>query len=206
MADTPTSPRSTKTARSAGPKRAGAAKAPRTRAAAGTGRSRAGTRTSASRAGSTRRGARTTATTATPGPVDRVGDYAERAVLIPVGAALVARERVLSSVSDAFSSYSTPTKAQAQLRKFERRGSTARTRLEREVRKTRTRVERELRERRRELEERRDSFTKSLSAQVEQTQTQLEKAQAQIEDAVRARLEDGTDFASRVQERVLNLV
>jgi hypothetical protein len=203
MADTPTSPRSTKTARSAGPKRAGAAKAPRARAAAGTGRSRAGTRTTASRAGSTRRGARTTAT---PGPVDRVGDYAERAVLIPVGAALVARERVLSSVSDAFSSYSTPTKAQAQLRKFERRGSTARTRLEREVRKTRTRVERELRERRRELEERRDSLTKSLSAQVEQTQTQLEKAQAQIEDAVRARLEDGTDFASRVQERVLNLV
>ncbi len=201
MADTPTSPRSTKTTRSAGPKRAGAAKAPRARAAAGTGRSRAGTRTAASRAGSTRRGARTTAT-----PVDRVGDYAERAVLIPVGAALVARERVLSSVSDAFSSYSTPTKAQAQLRKFERRGSTARTRLEREVRKTRTRVERELRERRRELEERRDSLTKSLSAQVEQTQTQLEKAQAQIEDAVRARLEDGTDFASRVQERVLNLV
>jgi hypothetical protein len=203
MADTPASPRSTKTTRSAGPKRASAAKAPRARAAAGTGRSRAGTRTTASRAGSTRRGARTTAT---PGPVDRVGDYAERAVLIPVGAALVARERVLSSVSDAFSSYSTPTKAQAQLRKFERRGSTARTRLEREVRKTRTRVERELRERRRELEERRDSLTKSLSAQVEQTQTQLEKAQAQIEDAVRARLEDGTDFASRVQERVLNLV
>jgi hypothetical protein len=204
MADTPTSPRSTKTTRSAGPKRAGAAKAPRARAAADAGRSRAGTRTAASRAGSTRRGARTTATTATP--VDRVGDYAERAVLIPVGAALVARERVLSSVSDAFSSYSTPTKAQAQLRKFERRGGTARTRLEREVRKTRTRVERELRERRRELEERRDSLTKSLTAQVEQTQAQLEKARAQIEDAVRARLEDGTDFASRVQERVLNLV
>ncbi len=201
MADTPTSPRSTKTTRSAAPKRAGAAKAPRARAAADAGRSRAGTRTAASRAGSTRRGARTTAT-----PVDRVGDYAERAVLIPVGAALVARERVLSSVSDAFSSYSTPTKAQAQLRKFERRGGTARTRLEREVRKTRTRVERELRERRRELEERRDSLTKSLTAQVEQTQAQLEKAQAQIEDAVRARLEDGTDFASRVQERVLNLV
>ena len=206
MADTPTSPRSTKTTRSAAPKRAaGAAKSSRTRAGTGTGRSRASTRATASRVGSARRsaGARTTFA---PGPVDRVGDYAERAVLIPVGAALVARERVVSSVSDVFSSYSTPTKAQAQLRKFERRGSTARTRLEREVRKTRTRVERELRERRRELEERRDSLTKSLSAQVEQTQTQLEKAQAQIEDAVRARFEDGTDFASRVQERVLHLV
>src|SRR5690349_1458036 len=59
-----------------------------------------------------------------------VGDYAERAVLIPVGAALIARERVVTSVSDTVSSYSTPSKAQAQLRKFERRGATARKRLE----------------------------------------------------------------------------
>ena len=120
--------------------------------------------------------------------------------------ALVARERVASSVSEAFSNYSTPTKAQAQLRRFERRGSTARSRLEREVRKTRTRVERELRERRRELDKRRDSLAKSLSAQVEQTQAQIEKAQTQIEDTVRTRLEESTDFASRVQERVLRLV
>jgi hypothetical protein len=82
--------------------------------------------------------------------------YAERAVLIPVGAALIARDRVVSSVNDAISSYASlssyasPAKAQTQLNKFERRGITARNRLEREVRKTRTRVERELRERRRE--------------------------------------------------------
>ena len=75
---------------------------------------------------------------------------AERAVLIPVGAALIARERVVSGVGDVISIYSSPTKAQTQLRKFERRGATARNRLEREVRKTRTRVERELRQRRRE--------------------------------------------------------
>jgi hypothetical protein len=82
--------------------------------------------------------------------------YAERAVLIPVGAALIARDRVVSGVNDAISgyaslsSYASPAKAQTQLNKFERRGITARNRLEREVRKTRTRVERELRERRRE--------------------------------------------------------
>jgi len=75
--------------------------------------------------------------------------YAERAVLIPVGAALIARDRVLSSVNDAISTYASPSKAQTQLHKFERRGVTARNRLEREVRKTRTRVERELRQRRR---------------------------------------------------------
>jgi hypothetical protein len=135
-----------------------------------------------------------------------VGDYAERAILIPVGAALIARDLVVSSVNDAISSYSTPSKAQTQLRKFERRGTTARNRLEREVRKTRTRLERELRQRRRELDRRRGSVTKSLSGQVEQTQSQLEKTQAQIESAVRARLEDGADFASRIQDRVLNLV
>jgi hypothetical protein len=87
-------------------------------------------------------------------------------VLIPVGAALIARERVASGVSEVVSTYSTPSKAQTQLRRFERRGNTARSRLEREVRKTRTRVERELRQRRR----------------------------------------DGEELASRLQDRVLNLV
>jgi len=101
------------------------------------------------RAKSTASSARTTQTRAarsTPG-------YAERAVLIPVGAALIAREKVVTSVNDTLSTYSSPSKAQSrlnsQLNKFERRGTTARHRLEREVRKTRTRVERELRQRRR---------------------------------------------------------
>ena len=85
--------------------------------------------------------------------VDVFGDYAERAVLIPVGAALIARDRVVSTVNDTISSYGSTTKAQAQLRRFERRGTTARNRLEREVRKARVRVERELRQRRRDLEQ-----------------------------------------------------
>lgn len=75
--------------------------------------------------------------------------YAERAVLIPVGAALIARERVFSSVNGTLSTYSNSSKTQAQLRKFERRGSTARRRVEREIRKTRVSVEREFRKRRR---------------------------------------------------------
>jgi hypothetical protein len=74
--------------------------------------------------------------------------YAERAVLIPVGAALIARDKVVSGVNDTITSYSSTSKAQAQLRKFERRGNTARKRVEREVRKARTSVERELRKRR----------------------------------------------------------
>ncbi|HEX3391527.1 MAG TPA: hypothetical protein VHS55_03095 [Solirubrobacteraceae bacterium] len=78
---------------------------------------------------------------------------AERAVLIPVGAALIARERVASGVGDAIANYNSTAKASAQLRKFERRGVTARNRVERELRKTRVRVERELRQRRQESEE-----------------------------------------------------
>jgi hypothetical protein len=139
------------------------------------------------------------AQTATRETAGVFGDYAERAVLIPVGAALIARDRVVTTVSDTLSSYATPSKAQAQIRKFERRGTTARNRLEREVRKTRTRVEREVRQRRRDLEARRGSVTKNLSKQVEQTQTQ-------IENAVRTRLEEGADLAGRIQERVLHLV
>jgi uncharacterized protein HemX len=78
---------------------------------------------------------------------------AERAVLIPVGAALIARERVVSGVGEAIANYNSTAKASAQLRKFERRGVTARNRVERELRKTRVRVERELRQRRQESEE-----------------------------------------------------
>ncbi|MFI4991122.1 MAG: hypothetical protein ACHQHO_09470 [Solirubrobacterales bacterium] len=124
------------------------------------------------------------AQTATRETVGVFGDYAERALLIPVGVALTAREKVVSGVNDTISSYSSTSKAQAQLRRFERRGATARNRLEREVRKARVRVEREVRQRRREiertvseLESRRDSVAKSSS-----------------------------DLASRVQERIVSLV
>jgi hypothetical protein len=112
------------------------------------------------------------------------GDYAERAVLIPVGAALIARDRVLASVNDTISSYGSTSKAQAQLRRFERRGVTARNRVEREVRKTRVRVERELRQRRREIE----------------------KTVGELEDRRDAVAKNVPELANRVQERILSLV
>lgn len=84
--------------------------------------------------------------------IGAVGSYAERAVLIPVGAALIARERLLGGVNDVISSYSTAKKTQAQLHRFERRGLSARDRVEHEARRTRVRFERELRRRKRELD------------------------------------------------------
>ena len=104
--------------------------------------------------------------TATRETAGVLGDYAERAVLIPVGAALTARDRVVSSVNDTLTSYSSTSKAQAQLRKFERRGATARKRLEREVRKARTSVERELRKRRQDGAEFADRFQERIQSLV----------------------------------------
>jgi len=112
------------------------------------------------------------------------GDYAERAVLIPVGAALIARDRVVNSVTDTFSTVSSTSKTQQQLKRFERRGVTARKRLEREVRKARVRVERELRLRRREIG----------------------KTVNEIDDRRETFAKNGTDLANQVQERILSLV
>jgi hypothetical protein len=81
---------------------------------------------------------------------------AERALLIPVGAALEARDAVIEAYKPYVESRESAEKelkglqkrVNTSLNKFERRGSTARNRTVREVKKTRTRVERELRQRR----------------------------------------------------------
>jgi|SRR5947209_12636647 len=178
---------------SAKPRAKRAARKPASRKTAS---AKASARTKATKAKATRaKAARTRAThqtqsavrqsqTATRETADVFGDYAERAVLIPVGAALFARDKVVSSVSDTISTYSSPSRAQAQLRRFERRGATARNRLEREVRKARVRVERELRQRRRELER-----------SVSDLDSRRENVAKQV-----------PDIANRVQERILSLV
>ncbi|MHB8491376.1 MAG: hypothetical protein ACYDA6_04060 [Solirubrobacteraceae bacterium] len=135
----------------------------------------------------------------------QASDYAERAVLIPVGAALIARERVARRVGDALSTFSSQSGIEAELRRFERRGATARTGLEREVRKARRRVERDVRQRRRALDRRSGRIRKDLSAQVEQAQRQLARTQTWFGEALRTRAEDGADLFGRAQERVLSL-
>jgi hypothetical protein len=118
-------------------------------------------------------------------------NYAERAVLIPVGAALMARDTVVSTVTDTLSTYSSGSKAQAQLRRFERRGTTARNRLEREVRKARVRVERELRQRRREIE--------GTVSDLDERREAIAKRVPELANRV-------PELADKVQERILSLV
>ena len=118
-------------------------------------------------------------------PVEQVQYAAERAVLIPVGAALTATDRVAEAVTDLARTYSTPETAQKpverDLRRFERRGSTARNRAERRVKRTRTRVERELRQRR----------TRAVRV-VKRNRTQLERQAKTVR----------RDLEKVVQERV----
>src|ERR1022692_2565764 len=128
---------------------ANSAKTRRSTAATRATRAKSTARSSAPRAGSSSASTKRS-TTSVKSPT--VTSYAERAVLIPVGAALIAREQVVARVNATIGTLGTPAKANAQLRRFERRGNTARNRLEREVRKTRVRVEREVRQTRASVE------------------------------------------------------
>ena len=162
----------------------GVKRAPKRAPKAGAAKASAARKRSATRRGSASRASATGKTRTADSTAGTIGEYAERAVLIPVGAALIAREQLVSGVSDTVSRYSSTSKAKAQLRRFERRGATARNRLEREVRKVRVRVERELRQRRRKIE-------RTVSAIPERGDTVAKNS---------------SEFAGRVQERVLSLV
>ncbi len=83
-------------------------------------------------------------------------NVAERAALVYVGATLEARDRVLGLAGDLVSRWGSRSAAEREvnkdIRRFERRGTTARNQLERDVKKARTRLERQLRTRRRNAE------------------------------------------------------
>jgi len=96
--------------------------------------------------------AATTTSTQPRTPVEQVQELAERAVLVPVGASLVARDNLVSTVKGFATKYRTRAGVERELKRYERRGVTARTRFERQVRKTRARFERELRQRSRRVE------------------------------------------------------
>jgi hypothetical protein len=94
----------------------------------------------------------TTTSTQPKTPVEQAQQLAERAVLVPVGASLVARDNLVSTVKGLATKYRTRTGLERELHRYERRGATARNRFERQVRRTRTKVERELRQRRSRIE------------------------------------------------------
>ena len=58
-------------------------------------------------------------------PIQQAQDYAERALLIPVGAALVARDNVIDATKPYFNRDTVQRQVERDLRRFERRGTTA---------------------------------------------------------------------------------
>jgi hypothetical protein len=98
------------------------------------------------------RTASTTTSTQPKTPVEQAQELAERAVLVPVGASLLARDNLVSTVKGLATRYRTRASFERELKRYERRGVTARNRFERQVRRNRTRVERELRQRRTRVE------------------------------------------------------
>jgi hypothetical protein len=124
----------------------------------------------------------------TKSTVGRAAEYAEKAVLVPVGATLMARDAVIETVEDLRAKYSTRTKAEQQLRRFERRGSSAVKGIERDAKKTRTRIERELK--------------KVRKAPVVKN---AELVTARVENAVQTGRTAATKASTTVQERIASL-
>ena len=161
------------------PKRAAARREPRTAAKP---------RSTASRTTTTRPATRS----------QRAQQLAERAVLIPVGAALEARDRVAGTVGELVTTTSSRKALEKQLRRFERRGGGARTQLEREVRRTRTRLEHQTRTARRGFERQRTQARKNLP-DVEGLTTRVEKV---VQNGVDA----GMKLVNGAQDRLAKVV
>ncbi len=122
---------------------------------------------------------------------------AERAVDVPVGAALTIRDRV-EDVIEPWTSETTRerelkslrTQVTRELNKFERRGGQARRKASQRVRSTRNKVEREVKSRRREVEkavkENRREVEKAVKQNRTKAEQQLKKARTTVQKRVPA--------------------
>jgi hypothetical protein len=123
-------------------------------------------------------------TKARHGAVAIVRQGAERAVDLPVGAALTLRDRVEDAI-DPWTTESTRerelkslrTQVTRELNRFERRGGQARRKATQRARSTRNRVEREVKSRRREVE-------KTVRQNRIKAETQLKKARTAVQERV----------------------
>jgi hypothetical protein len=127
----------------------------------------------------------TTAATKTPAAVasstqpqtsvSQVQHLAERVVLIPVGAGLVVRDDIVSTVNRLSTRYVTRAGLERELRRYEKRGGAVRTRFERNIRRRRTRVERDLRARRKGIERAMRENRRRLEREIRTVRKDLSK-------------------------------
>ncbi len=134
-----------------------------------------------------------------------VRDTAEKAVLIQVGAALTALDRV-GDLVDTYSSRDTAERElRRELRRFERRGATARTRVERQVRKTRTRVERDLRQRRNRAERVVKRTRRDAERSAKDAAARVDQATAGVGNVVQSGVTAAEKAGARTQNRVADV-
>jgi F0F1-type ATP synthase membrane subunit b/b' len=177
--------------------------------AATTGRSTAGKkaaatrRRNAARRSAAAKQAAATRALATRTPLEQAQEIAERAILIPVGAALTARDRVVETVGEIVDTYGSRASAQRKLetnlRRYERRGTTARNQLQRDVKRTRTRVERELRQRRKRAER---VVTKQVKQARKDASARVDLVSSQVENLVATGVNAGSKIVARGVESV----
>jgi len=122
----------------------------------------------------------TTTSTQPKTQVEHFQALAERAILVPVGASLLARDNLVSTVKGFGTKYRTRASLERELKRYERRGSTARNRFERRVRKSRTRVERELRQRRSRVERTVRQNRRRLEREVRAVRKDFERQSTQV--------------------------
>ena len=123
--------------------------------------------------------------------VEALATQAERAVLIPVGAALIARDSMLETAKG----FQTRTGIERELKRFERRGNTARNRALREFKRTRTQIERELRQRR-------TQATRLVKRNRRQVEQQVKRTRRDFERNANNLQTGAEKLVERVQEQV----
>jgi hypothetical protein len=149
--------------------------------------------------------------------VKLVETYAERAVLVPVGAALAARELVAKTVGDLIDTYGGAKQTEAQLKRFEARGVSARNQLEREATKARSQLEREADKARKRVEDaihkRRTELEKAVSRfdrrrhRVEKRVTgQVADVTSKIDETIRQAADAGQELAGKARDTVESIV
>ena len=123
--------------------------------------------------------------------VEGLAIQAEKAVLIPVGAALVARDSLIETAKQ----FQTRTGVERELKRFERRGNTARNRALREFKRTRTQIERELRQRRTQATRLVKRNRRQVEQQVKRTRRDFERNATNLQNGAEK-------LVDRVQEQV----
>ena len=121
---------------------------------------------------------------------------AERAVLVPVGAGLLARDNLVTTVKGLATKYRTRPALERELKRYERRGATARNRFERQVRRARTRFERELRQRRSLVEKTMRQNRRRVSRELSSVRKDFEKQSGTVTARVERLVSDAQGLIS----------